>query len=165
MKKKWVILIIVCALVVLTLGVGLYVRGQQKEKEIKDAVTIRADGRDIVAAVEDLNKTVFEGETVDGKGEHSTHSYRGVLLRDLLREKGIDTAKITGASASSADQYTAEFTSEEVLADDRLYLAVEIDGSVIPGIEEGTRGVQVIVFGDENMRRCVRNLAVIEIRQ
>ena len=65
-------------------------------------------------------------------------------------------------TAVSADQYTAELTGDEVRTPGRVYLAVEIDSVKVSGIDAGADGVQMIVFGDENMRRSVRNLAVIE---
>ncbi len=162
MKKKWIAIVLICVLVAATVGVGLYVRARQVAQEKQNAITLKAGGKEIVVAIKDLDKGAFEGETVNGKGERSAHAYRGVELLALLQEKGIDAAKITGVTAVSADQYTAELTGDEVRTPGRVYLAVEIDSVKVSGIDAGADGVQMIVFGDENMRRSVRNLAVIE---
>ena len=162
MKKKVLIAVVICAVLALTLGVGLYVRNTQTAQEKQNAITVKAAGKEIVVAVKELDKGAFEGETVNGKGERSAHSYRGVELQALLKDKGVGAA--TGVHVSSADQYTADLTGDELREAGKVYLAVEIDGQKVSGIEEGTDGVQMIVFGDENMRRSVRNLAVIEVQ-
>lgn len=164
MKKKVLIAVVICAVLALTLGVGLYVRNTQTAQEKQNAITVKAAGKEIVVAVKELDKGAFEGETVNGKGERSAHSYRGVELQALLKDKGVDFAAATGVHVSSADQYTADLTGDELREAGKVYLAVEIDGQKVSGIEEGTDGVQMIVFGDENMRRSVRNLAVIEVQ-
>jgi len=163
-NKRMLIAVLVCVLVAATVAVGLIVRNQQKAKEIKDAITVNAGGKAIVVAVTDLNKGEFSGETVNGKGERATHQYRGVELQALLKENKVALEGIASVTATSADQYTAELTGDEVRTDGRVYLAVEIDGEKVSGIEDGTLGVQMIVFGDENMRRSVRNLAVIDVK-
>ena len=64
---------------------------------------------------------------------------------------------------TSADQYTAEFQLQEVLENKTVYLAVEADGQQIEGIDPGTPGAQLVVFGDANSRRCVRFAAQITL--
>ena len=38
-----------------------------------------------------------------------------------------------------------------------------MDGKPIEGIEKGTAGVQMVVFGDPNSKRSVRNVSIIEV--
>lgn len=105
---------------------------------------------------EDLDKGTFSGELIDGKGDVTHHDYTGILLRELLEGKGIDLSQASGVTVTSADNYSVVFTAEEILHADKVYVAVTADGEKIEGIEPGTDGVQVIVFGDPNSRRCVR---------
>lgn len=126
-------------------------------------IVIRNADQEVSVSYEDLRKEEFSGELVDGKGTVTAHSYTGILLKDLLSAKGIDLAKITALKVTSADNYSVEFTGDEVLADSTLYAAVVADGQLIEGIDPGTEGVQIIVFGDPNSRRCVRFAAILEI--
>ena len=112
--------------------------------------------RRIDVSFEELDRGKFSGELIDGKGDITTHTYTGILLRTLLEEKGIDVTKLSGLTVTSADNYSVEFTAEEILQADRVYVAVTADGEKLPGIDPGTDGLQIIVFGDQNSRRCVR---------
>jgi hypothetical protein len=84
------------------------------------------------------------------------HEYTGILLRELLAGKGIDLAQVTGATVTSGDHYSVALTGEEILQADKVYVAITADGAKIEGIDPGSDGVQLIVFGDQNSRRCVR---------
>lgn len=117
----------------------------------------------IPVSFEDLNKVDFSGELVNGKGEVTSSTYRGVLLRELLESKGMDLSNATTITVTSADNYSAQFTVEEILNTDNIYAAIEADGEPIEGIDPGTAGVQIITFGDENSRRCVRYAAGVFI--
>ncbi len=159
MKKRYLIITAVFLLVIVTAIVAfVHLKGQRNIQGIE----LQYQGENISISHERLNRYVFEGELVDGKGERAFHTYRGVLLAELLREENVQLQSIVELSAVSADQYTAIITQEELLATGRVYLAVESDGANILGID-GEPGVQLIVFGDENSRRCVRNMKTIVI--
>jgi len=113
-------------------------------------------GRQIAVDFSDLAQGPFSGELTDGKGDVTFHEYTGISLRALLEQKGIDTTGISKVTVTSADNYAVEFTQAELLQEGKLYIAITADGANLPGIDPGTRGVQIIVFGDENSRRCVR---------
>ena len=162
-KRIWII-VCVCVLVVATVGVGLYIRAAQLEKELEGAITLKANGKTITVALKDLNKVSFEGETINGKGDRSTHAYRGVELKELLESKGVKAADVSAVTAESADQYVAELTGDEVRESGRVYVVVEMDGQAVAGIEDGTLGAQMVVFRDPNSRRNVRFLSIIEVK-
>lgn len=124
---------------------------------------IRNGDQEISVSFEDLRKEEFAGELVDGKGTVTAHSYTGILLKDLLSAKGINPAEITVLKVTSADNYSVEFTGDEIRTDGTVYAAVVADGQPIEGIDPGTEGVQIIVFGDPNSRRCVRFATILEI--
>lgn len=112
--------------------------------------------RELAVSFKELEQGAFSGELMDGKGDVTAHEYTGVLLRSLLEAKGIDPAGISGVTVTSADNYSVEFTADEIRQADKVYAAVTADGARIEGIDPGTDGVQIIVFGDTNSRRCVR---------
>ncbi len=114
---------------------------------------------------EEMDQGAFSGQLVDGKGDLSWHEYRGVELKVLLKEVGIMLTDDDTLQVISVDHFTATFTAQEILTDGKVYVAVEADGLLIEGIDPEERGLQIIVFGDENSRRCVRYAAIIEINR
>ena len=67
-------------------------------------------------------------------------------------------------TALAADQYSAAYSGDEIRESGRIYLAVEVNGESIEGIEGDRPGVQVIVFGDPDSRRMVRRVEILEIK-
>lgn len=132
-------------------------------QETVACMVIRSGEQEIAVSFQDLRRTEFSGELVDGKGTVTAHTYTGVLIKDLLVSKSIDLSEIAELRVTSADNYSVTFTGEEIRADSSVYAAVTADGKPIEGINRGTEGVQIIVFGDTNNRRCVRYTAILEI--
>ena len=151
MKKKIVFLFAIL-LVVTTLVAVVH----RMTHEAPAGVILTVHGESMQIPLDKLDRVVFSGELVDGKGDVTAHSYRGILLADLLKEAKVSTEGISKVLATSADQYTPEFQLQEVLESENVYLAVEADGQQIEGIDPGTPGAQLVVFGDANSRRCVR---------
>ena len=158
MSKKLKIGIVI--LLVITCSVAVIHISRQ---ETVDCMVIRSSDKEISVSFEDLRKEEFSGELVDGKGTVTAHSYTGILLKDLLASKNMDVSNISVLKVTSADNYSVEFTGEEIRADGMVYAAVTADGKPIEGIDPGTEGVQIIVFGDPNSRRCVRYAVILEI--
>ena len=151
MSKKLIILIVLLvAVTVVVAAVHLI------NQETVDCMVIVHEDRQIAVSFSDLDKVAFSGDLVDGKGDVASHEYTGILLRELLTAKGIDPSMLTKVTVTSADNYSVEFTVEEILQADKVYIAITADGEKIEGIDSGTEGVQAIVFGDANSRRCVR---------
>ena len=151
MLKKWTVCIALLAVVTVVVAV-VHLNNQEKIECMK----ILQEEREIAVSFVDLERGSFSGALIDGKGDVTIHEYTGILLRELLEEKGIDPAGIGGVTVTSADNYRVEFTQEEILQADKVYVAVTADGVAIPGIDPESDGVQIIVFGDDNSRRCVR---------
>lgn len=158
MSKKLKIGIVI--LLVITCIVAVIHINNQEEVA---CMVIRNGGQDIPVSFADLRKGEFSGELVDGKGTVTAHSYTGILLKDLLSAKGINPAEFTVLKVTSVDNYSVEFTGDEIRTDGTVYAAVVADGQPIEGIDPGTEGVQIIVFGDSNSKRCVRYAVVIDV--
>ena len=157
-------LLIILVLIAAVTVVGLLVRNSILEKEKADAIILKANGKEIIIPISSLNQEDFTGETVNGKGEHFTYSYRGIELKTLLEKNKISLDSITSVTAIAADQFSAAYTGDEVREAKRVYLAVQVDGVAVEGIEKGKPGAQMIVFGDPNSKRLVRNLQTLEIQ-
>lgn len=156
MKKK--LLIPLALLLVVTAVIALVHRLGQDDV---DCMVIRWDNTETVVSFEDLDRESFDGELIDGKGTVTAHSYRGVELSRLLEEGILSPGGAAVISVTSADNYTAEFTVDEVLQSGRIYLAIEVDGTAVRNIDGDGPGVQLVVFGDPDSRRCVRYAAII----
>ena len=151
-KRSLVFKILVTLLIATGIAAAIHLSGQEQI----DCMVIEQEALRIEVTFDDLDKGAFSGELTDGKGDTTAHQYTGILLRELLEAKGIDPTQLSGVTVTSADNYSVRFTAEEILEADRVYIAVTADGAAIAGIDPGTEGVQVIVFGDENSKRCVR---------
>ena len=158
MKKKMIVLF--ALLLAITMLVAVVHR---MNHEPPAGLVLTAHGESLQIPLTKLDRIEFSGELVDGKGVVTQHSYRGILLADLLQEAKISTEGISKVLVTSADQYTAELQLQEVLENETVYLAVEADGQQIEGIDPGTPGAQLVVFGDPNSRRCVRFAAQITL--
>ena len=158
MKKKMIVLF---ALLLAATAIVAVVH--RMTHEAPAGVVLNVNGKSLQIPLDKLDRVAFSGDLVDGKGEVTTHSYRGILLAELLQEAKVSTEGISKVLVTSADQYTAEFQLQEVLENESVYLAIEADGQTIEGIDPGTPGAQLIVFGDANSRRCVRFAAQITL--
>ena len=161
MLKKWIFWGVAALLLVAT---GIVAAVHMNNQEPVECMVILQNGQETKVSFDDLEQGAFSGELINGKGDVTSHEYTGILLRTLLENKSIDPTGITGVTVTSADNYGVEFTPEEILQDGKVYAATTADGAKIEGIDPGTDGVQVIVFGDENSRRCVRYAQKITIR-
>lgn len=150
--KKALIIGIVLLIVATCIVAAVHLRNQ----DVIPCMVIQQEGRQIAVSFDDLNKSAFSGELIDGKGDVSSHDCTGILLRELLEEKGIDLARLSGVTVTSADNYTATFSAQEILQTDTVYVAIAADGKRLDSIDGKSDGVQIIVFGDPNSRRCVR---------
>lgn len=154
-------LIAVAALLVVITGIvaALHLKNQDKIA----CLVIRQEEREFSVSFEELDQAAFSGTLIDGKGDQTHHTYTGILLGELLEKKGINLDEISGVTVTSADQYSATFTVQELMEPDKVYVAITADGETIQGIDPGNNGVQVIAFAEPNSRRCVRYAQIITI--
>ena len=158
MKKKMIVLFALLLAVTAIVAVV-----HRMTHEAPAGVVLTVNGKSLQIPLTKLDRVAFSGQLVDGKGVVTEHSYRGILLAELLQDAKVSTEGISKVLVTSADQYTAEFQLQEVLEAENVYLAIEADGQQIEGIDPGTPGAQLIVFGDANSRRCVRFAAQITL--
>lgn len=152
MLKKWMIVGVTLLLAVTGIIAAVHLANQD---EIECMVILQGEQESSVS-FKDLKQGSFSGELTDGKGDVTFHEYTGVLLGELLKRKGIDLERITEVTVTSADNYSVTLTVDEIRQTDKVYVAITADGAKLEGIDPGSDGVQLIVFGDPNSRRCVR---------
>jgi hypothetical protein len=159
---KDLVLPIICLIIVaITIIAGINFRNDQSDI---DGILLVTNSEEVNISCEKLKEKEFSGELLNGKGEKSIHDYEGVSFYDLCKNNKITPEDINHIEVTSADQYTVSVTGDEICEDGRVYLAVYQDGTAIEGIEDGTNGVQLVVFGDSNSKRCVRYVKEIKIQ-
>ncbi|MBQ1423887.1 MAG: hypothetical protein IIY96_05550 [Lachnospiraceae bacterium] len=159
MSKK-IIAAVIAVLICIVVVLGIANRNAGKGRE--EGLTLISGGKESAVSWEDVKKSSFEGDIINGKGESKHHTYEGIELSELLSEKGIGYTDESSFVVSSEDNYTAELSGAEVNEPGRVYIAVTADGEMIEGIEGG-QGAQLIVFGDPNQKRAVRYMKTISI--
>ena len=114
---------------------------------------------------EDVSRTICEIWSAEpyctgACADCGVHSCDYSLIKQYIHISEINTITVT-----SADNYSVDFTQAELLEESKVFAAIVADGKTIEGIDNGSNGVQIIVFGDSNSRRCVRFASCITINQ
>jgi hypothetical protein len=158
-KTKLILTAIASVLLIAAVILTVIVRGKAPADS---GLILETGGKTVTVRWKDLNKTVFSGEIVNGKGETSNHEYQGVELFELFRANGIKIREDTRITAVSEDNYTAELAGAEIMTGGKVYAAVFCDTEMIENIDGG-QGGQLVVYGDANAKRQVRYLKTIKI--
>ena len=140
MKNKRVYLIILAVLVVIT-AVLAVVHVTTRERIPDGAVLIRQKGEERYVTPKAQFQTAVKGTIVNGKGEEKIIDAKGIALKDLAK------GEFNRATVIASDEYSAVVNAAEA---DNAYLILSDDGSV-----------QLVVFGDTNSKRAVRNVAIV----
>ena len=99
-----------------------------------------------------LDTVPVQGTVVNGKGEESEIDMQGASLADVIEKAGFDPDNAAAVKVTADDEFSAEFTGGEVNEAGKAYLVCEDDGSM-----------RLVVFGDSNAKRNVRNVVSVDI--
>ncbi|MBQ5913044.1 MAG: hypothetical protein IIW93_08120, partial [Bacteroidaceae bacterium] len=110
MKKIWWIIGIALLLAVTCVVAALHLGNQEEIAGMQ----ILWEEQKISVSLAELEQGTFSGSLIDGKGDVTQHEYTGILLRELLQSKGVDLEKLTAVTVTSADNYSVDFTAEEI---------------------------------------------------
>lgn len=105
--------------------------------EIEGAVLVNGESVQLT----ELELSRVTGTIVNGKGEEKQVDAQGILLSEICVE-------FSEATVTAADEYSAVVDEQD---SENAYLIVEEDGSL-----------RLVVFGDENARRDVKNVSRID---
>ena len=103
-----------------------------------------------------LPLTEVKGTTVNGKGEQKKISEEGVTLSDVLSLAGISKGDYSAVRVVSSDEYAAEISAEEIDSDKIAFL-------IRDKADNDTELIRLIVFGDSNSKRQVKDVVRIEV--
>ncbi len=141
-KNKIVLIAVIIVLLAVTAGAVLWYLSSRNEVP-ENSLVVAAGGKEQVLDIDKLSLESFSGITVNGKGEQKDINAEGVKLSSV-----IDVSDYSEVSVIADDAYSVVVKKEEI---DNAWLQ----------IEEGT--ARLIVFGDSDSKRNVKNVVRIEV--
>ena len=142
-KKNSKIIVIIFVIIVMVSSVitFIYLKGRQTNKP--QTLTIVKDGKNTLVDFSTLSLENFSGSITNGKGETRKINGKGVKLEEFTGNSGFSEAKI--------------------VADDEYFAIVKCDEIENAWIQIESQKARLIVFGDSNSKRDVKNVVRIEI--
>lgn len=153
MKKKSVILVLI--LFIITAATAcIYLLGRDEPSE--GCLTVLCGGNS--KTVDPFSKGLqpVSGVLINGKGEEKEISGSGVPLKDVITLSGIKEGAYQSAKIVSSDEYAAELTADEIKEDGKAFLIKDTS-------DDNSMTIRLIVFGDSNSKRQVKNVERIEL--
>lgn len=141
-NKKAIIFIIV--LVIIT-GAAAFAHLSSREEAPEHGIQVTAGSELVVLDLEKMNYTTVTGTYVTGKGEEREVQDPGISLEEILKYADIETYESVVVTAD--DSY-----SVEVAAGEDAHFIKEEDS------------LRLIVFGDKDSKRNVKNVVKIEVK-
>ncbi len=174
MKKQNIIIISVIAVLLAVVGIAVFLNFQgleakrQMQKEAKIIIKegekeLKTIGLDYLLGLgpEDFNANLDTSDSGPKK-----HIYTGVELREVLESMDIDAKNYLNIIVRAIDGYTVAFNSGEVLDDNNIYIAFQIDGKALGTRKEGGSGpYQIIVKGDQFSQRWCKFVTEIILKK
>ncbi len=153
MKQKKTTLLVLMVLVLATTVLAV-VHLSTRDRVPEGALMIRCKDQTGYIELGKLKTAEVTGTIVNGKGEETEVREQGVRVEDVLKAAGIDPAEAGSVTATAADEFSAVLTGEEIREDGKAWLAQDQEGSI-----------KLIVFGDSNSKRNVRNVVRLTVNQ
>ena len=144
MKNKKIIIFIILLLAIT--GIAAFSHLSTREVVPENGIQIIANGESKILDVDKLDYETVTGTYVTGKGEEREVNDPGISLKAILKEAGV--SEFTRVNVTSDDSYSVEVTVEE---SSEAYLIHEEDS------------LRLIVFGDKDSKRNVKNVVTIEV--
>lgn len=150
-KSSKIIIAVIAALIALT--AVLAVIHSAARTEVPDgALLVSCGGEKKYVDINSLDAVPVQGSVVNGKGEKSDIDTLGVPLAVVIKNAGFDPSGAAAVRVTADDEFSVELSGDELNEEGKAYLVGENDGSV-----------RLVVFGDSNAKRNVRNVVSVEI--
>lgn len=140
MKKRTIYLVLAALLVITAALAAAHITS--REEVPAGAVSVQWSGGKALVSLGELELIPVRGTVVNGRGEEKTVDATGVPLSAVLERAGAGEYETVAVTA--ADEYSARLSAGEIAELDRVYLAMEQDGSL-----------RLVVFGDADSKRQV----------
>lgn len=116
------------------------------------ALLVSCGGENKYVDLNSLDTVPVQGSLINGKGEKSDIDTQGVPLADVIESAGFDPNGAAAVRVTADDEFSAELSGDELNEEGKAYLVGENDGSM-----------RLVVFGDSNAKRNVRNVVSVDI--
>ena len=150
-KSTKIIMAAIAALIALT-AVFATIHSAARTEVPDGALLVSCGGEKKYVDLASLDTVSVRGIVVNGKGEKSDVNTQGVPLADVIENAGFDPNGAVTVKVTADDDFSAELSGDELNEDGKAYLVSEDDGSM-----------RLVVFGDSNAGRNVRNVVSVEI--
>ena len=150
-KSTKIIMAAIAALIALT-AVFAIIHSAARTEVPDGALLVSCGGEKKYVDLVSLDTVSVRGSVVNGKGEKSDVNTQGVPLADVIENAGFDPNGAVTVKVTADDEFSAELSGDELNEDGKAYLVSEEDGSM-----------RLVVFGDSNAGRNVRNVVSVEI--
>lgn len=150
-KSTKIIMAAIAALIALT-AVFATIHSAARTEVPDGALLVSCGGEKKYVDLASLDTVSVRGSVVNGKGEKSDVNTQGVPLADVIENAGFDPNGAVTVKVTADDEFSAELSGDELNEDGKAYLVSEDDGSM-----------RLVVFGDSNAGRNVRNVVSVEI--
>ena len=168
MRKKSILLAAILILLAALLSF-FYLSGRRAVPGGTIAVVL--DGTTIDIDPAGIVKTEVTGILRTGKGEERHIAAEGFALQELLRAAGIRENAYASVRVVSEDEYAAELSMAEIEEPAKVFLIWDAAGEparalpIRDAAADGTGSLRLIVFGDQNAKRQVKNVRRIEVNR
>lgn len=152
MKKSSKIIIAVIVTLIALTAVLAIVHSAARTEVPDGALLVSCGGEKKYVDLASLDTVSVRGSVVNGKGEKSDVNTQGVPLADVIENAGFDPNGAVTVKVTADDEFSAELSGDELNEDGKAYLVGEDDGSM-----------RLVVFGDSNAKRNVRNVVSVEV--
>ena len=113
-----------------------------------------------------LGEETFEANLKSSGNDPVAHTYKGVLLKDILIDSGLDPEEGGNAIVSAIDGYVVGVSNDKLMADDNVYLAYIRDDVLLGTREEGGDGpYQLIISKDRFSQYWCKYAFSVELTQ
>lgn len=153
MKKKH--LIITAILLLITAVIAFfYLQGRRQTPE--GSLAVICEDKETIVDPFTAPSVDVAGTVVNGKGQEKVISEKGVTLSDVLSLAGFSEGEYSAVRVVSSDEHAAELSAEEI---DPGKVAFLIKNTA----DDGSESIRLIVFGDPNAKRQIKNVVRIEL--
>ena len=152
MKKSSKIIVAVIAVLHVLTAVLAIVHFTTRAQVPDGALLVNCGEEKTYVDLKSLETVPVQGTIVNGKGETSEVDTLGVPVADVLTKAGFNPADAGSVKVTAADEFSAELSGDEVNESGKAYLVSEDDGSM-----------RLVVFGDSNAKRNVRDVVILEM--
>lgn len=150
-KSTKIIMAAIAALIALT-AVFAIIHSAARTEVPDGALLVSCGGEKKYVDLASLDTVSVRGSVVNGKGEKSDVNTQGVPLAEVIENAGFDPNGAVTVKVTADDEFSAELSGDELNEDGKAYLVSEDDGSM-----------RLVVFGDSNAGRNVRNVVSVEV--